>query len=166
MNCMHLHADLLAAQPLAHSHCRLCSRHFVHCFFTLIYTSGRVDHTKHVVACTQHAVGCIAVPLFCKISVPTWTRLHVFKLLLLSCEYLHLLSACPAPKPNLSSALLRSASTSLSTCSLRLNHSFLVTPGFASKYLLYLQASSSNNTQTGKRKDRNRQGRHAKTHAD
>ena len=44
--------------------------------------------------------GMQTVPLFCKIYVSTWTRLHVLILLLLSCEYLYLLAACHASKPN------------------------------------------------------------------
>ena len=75
--------------------------------------------------------------------VHPWTRLHVLILLLLSCDSLLGMPPAVAPKPNLLSALVRSASTPLSTCSLRLSHSFLVTPWNASKYFLYLQASSS-----------------------
>ena len=109
--------------------------------------------------------GMHAVPLFCEISVSTWTRLHVLILLLLSCEYLHLLSACEASKPNLLSALLRSASTPLSTCSLRLGHSLLVALESLRSIFCTCRLPPVDNTQTGKRQDHNRQGRHAETHA-
>ena len=58
----------------------------IHLWTCRSYETRRLYNTAHR--------GMQAVPLFCKISVSTWTRLHVLTLLLLSCEYLHLLAAC------------------------------------------------------------------------
>ena len=71
----------------------------------------------------------------------------------------------PAPKPNLLSALLRSASTPLSTCSLCLGHSLLVALESFRSIFCTCRLPPVDNTQTGKRQDHNRQGRHAETHA-
>ena len=106
-----------------------------------------------------------AVPLFCKISVSTLDTAARLKSpsFVLRTPSLVVRLCCSETKfveRTLEECLdvtvhLQSSPESL----------FLMTLWFASKYPLYLQASSSNNTQTGKRKDRNRQGRHAETHA-
>ena len=134
------HAFSLAAQSPVHSHCRLLSRHFdplllhtiVHLWTCRSYKTRRSYITTHR--------GMQAVPLFCKISVSTWTRLHVLKLLLLSCDWLTSMPPASALKPNLWRRGPK-ASHASAPPTVAVSHSSLATVRFLQRILLHLWAS-------------------------
>ena len=141
------HASPLAAQPPAHSHCRLFQRRFVHCFFTLITHLWTSRSYKTRPSPNTARRGMQAVPLFCKFLCPpldTAARLDSSSFVL---RFRPMNATCCGFETKFVERAFTGTSTPCSTHRSRWGHSILVTRRSLLRPIFkYLRASSQDST--------------------